>query len=198
MSEQLLITAFPPAPSGNLGLTRRALPSFGLRLRRCRRLRGMKQSHVAELAGVDQATVSRWETAEVRLDPDLARELLALLAISPVLDPGLRRLVETSSMRNHVIAEADHRLLVASPGRVAEWCNRNLEGISLWPLATDEIAAAEEKLTALGWWDLPAPEPVELWTGDGDHPSGPIVQGGMIWERLHLGDGTPVRLCTSL
>jgi transcriptional regulator with XRE-family HTH domain len=39
----------------------------GRRLRRMRLLRHIKQSHLGELMGVDQATVSRWERGILEL-----------------------------------------------------------------------------------------------------------------------------------
>ena len=42
---------------------------FGRALKRWRRLRGVKQSHAAELFGVTQATLSRWERGLVKPRP---------------------------------------------------------------------------------------------------------------------------------
>ncbi|HTY68863.1 MAG TPA: helix-turn-helix domain-containing protein [Alphaproteobacteria bacterium] len=48
------------------------LADWGAQLRRFRRLRALKQAALAELIGVDQATVSRWESG--RQSPDLAMQ----------------------------------------------------------------------------------------------------------------------------
>ncbi|WP_299682370.1 helix-turn-helix transcriptional regulator [uncultured Roseobacter sp.] len=40
------------------------LPSFGRRLRQQRRVLGLKQLVIAHEVGVDQATVSRWESGK--------------------------------------------------------------------------------------------------------------------------------------
>ena len=56
------------------------MKEFGRALRRWRRLRGVKQSHAAELFGVTQATLSRWERGHHRLPQAAMRKLSALLA----------------------------------------------------------------------------------------------------------------------
>lgn len=177
------------------------LPHLGPRLRRLRRLHGLKQSVLAEWAGVTQATVSRWEAGELQLQPALADKLLARLTARAGrhADASLRRLVETSPLPVHLIVDADHRLLAASRPREREWGRTaaGLIGHSLWRYATEGIQAAEAALHPLGWWQDAPPVPVEIRTGCGD--AGLTIKAGlMLWERLHLGDGTPVRLCTTL
>ena len=177
------------------------LPHLGPRLRRLRRLQGLKQGILAEWAGVTQATVSRWEAGELEVQPALADKLLVQLMArnNGRADAPLRRLVETSPLPVHLIADADHRLLAASPPREREWgqAAAGLIGCSLWRYATEGIQAAETALHPLGWWQDPLPAPVEVHTGSGN--AGLEIKAGlMLWERLYLGDGTPVRLCTTL
>lgn len=173
---------------------------LGLALRRHRRLRGLKQDHVAALLGVTQATVSRWEHGTHRPDPRQAHRLAALLraAAGSEADSALRRLVETSTLPVHLICDTTHHLLAASPSRFAEWQRgRDLIGSSLWPFATDAIRAAEAELTDLGWYE-PGSKPVLTWTGTNNGRGIRILAGPMLWEHIRLADGSSARLVTSL
>lgn len=182
------VSAVGPAP----------LPNFGARLNRLRQLRGWKQSHIAELARVCQTTVSRWEAGTLKPDPELADRLLQELVGRAPCDSALRRLVEGSRISVHLVTDADHRLLAASPAREAEWqvTSASWLGSSLWPCATEAIAIAEASLKGKGWWEDAAPTPVTLNTGPGCRGLR-IVPGVMIWERVWLADGASARLCTS-
>jgi transcriptional regulator with XRE-family HTH domain len=173
---------------------------FGRALRRWRRLRGVKQSHAAELLGVTQATLSRWERGHHRLPEAAARKLEQLLAapLESAQDTGLRRLVESSALPVHLICDLTHCLLAASPQRFAEWRADApaLRGTSLWRFATGEIQHAESRLGDLGWYDDGTTE-LRFWTGANHDPQVPIVPGVLVWERLTLSDGTLARLVTS-
>ena len=177
------------------------MDEYGRALRRWRRLRGVKQSHAAELFGVTQATLSRWESGRHRLPETAARRLARLLAapLDSAADAGLRRLVESSALRVHLICDLSHRLLAASPARFAEWAAdaAELRGVSLWAFATDEIRSAEGRLGELGWYDDGATQ-MSFWTGANDSPVVSIDPGILLWERLQLSDGTLARLVTSL
>lgn len=175
------------------------LPHFGSRLRRIRRLRGLKQAYIAELAGVVQTTVSRWEAGEIQPDERVATDILLAISRSSANDRALRTLVENATITAHLVTDADHRLLAASPGRIAEWQRDpvDLIGSSLWRFATEPIAAAETSLESIGWWEDPVPSPVEVMTGTRDGHDLRILPSRMTWERVYLTDGTPARLCIS-
>ena len=130
---------------------------YGRALRRWRRLRGVKQSHAAELLGVTQATLSRWERGHHRL-PEAAERKLSHLLRAPLNsagDAGLRRLVEGSAL----LRPSDLRSLAPPSRRLAprviNWTAdlAEMRGQSLWRFATDEIRAAESRLGELGWYD---------------------------------------------
>ena len=173
----------------------------GRALRRWRRLRGVKQSHAAEMFGVTQATLSRWEGGRHRLPGAAKRRLQRLLAapLDAAGDAGLRRLVEGSALSTHLICDLTHRLLAASPSRLCEWKAdaAALRGQSLWPYATEEIRTAESRLGELGWYEDSAAQ-VRFWTATNHRPVVTIVPGILVWERLSLSDGTMGRLVTSV
>lgn len=174
---------------------------FGRILRRWRRLRGIKQSHAAELIGVTQATVSRWELGQHQPTEAEARRLAGLLQapLDSAGDAALRRLVESSALPVHLICDLSHRLLAASPARFREWRAGagDLHGVSLWRFATDEIRAAEARLGELGWYEE-GQSSVTLWTGGNRSDVVRIKPGPLLWERLQLSDGTLARLVTSV
>lgn len=176
--------------------------NFGPVLRRIRVVRRLKQQALADLVGVTQATVSRWESGDLAPSLDQRRRLIRLLRSTATLnaDHGLRRLVETSPLQVHLVCDITHRLLAASPSREAEWLSdaRSWEGRSLYRFATEEIRQAEGKLDACGWFEGRVPG-AYFWTEAGD-PETPIriQEGYCIWERLTLNDGSPVRMATTL
>jgi transcriptional regulator with XRE-family HTH domain len=176
------------------------MPDSARVLRRMRVLRGMKQSHVAELLSVTQATVSRWERGLLRPSPAQMSALLALLAAPPAgsRDAALKRLIETSMRRVHLICDTTHRLLAASPARSAEWGvpADELLGRSLWRFASAEIEAAESRLESLGWFEAQVPA-VAFRTGATLDPVVPVASGQVLWERLRLDDGSDARLVTT-
>src|SRR5688500_6188059 len=112
-------------------------------LRRHRRLNGIKQAHLAELLGVSQGTVSRWESGTHQPEPALRARIARVIAARTDShgDAALKRLVAASRADVHHVCDATHRLLAASATRAASWRGgaRDRLGLSLWPYATPEI-----------------------------------------------------------
>ncbi len=177
-------------------LETRGYPGFGKRLKRLRRSGGFKQAHLAELLQVDQATVSRWERGGQTPPPETQQAVFAALGPTRADDSALRRLVMSSSDCVHLVEEASHRCLAYSASRARDWKTSQsaLLGVSLWQFATEEIQAAEAELDADGWWEMHTPAPKAFLTSEAVHDRIRISAGEIIWERLYLSDGTPVRL----
>ncbi|MCA1490988.1 helix-turn-helix transcriptional regulator [Ensifer sp. NBAIM29] len=166
-------------------------------LRRLRLLRGMKQSHVAELLNVTQATVSRWEAGLLRPSERQQIALERVFAeLAPSADAALKRLVETSSVRLHLICDLSHRLLAASPLRRWEW-RREMLGMQMFRYASEEIRSAESALESLGWYESGTASLV-VETGPNGRDDVPIAAGQVLWERIPLADGAMARLVTTL
>ncbi|MBT0569328.1 helix-turn-helix transcriptional regulator [Curvibacter sp. CHRR-16] len=176
------------------------MPSFGKRLKRLRRLKFIKQETVASIAGVNQATVSRWESGSITPSPATIAALWKVLAQAPVHDAALLRLVKHSTLPTHLITDIDHRLLAASPLRQKIWgiAETDLLHTSLWPYATEDIAQAELQLETHGWWEQDAPEPVVVNVRTAQTTGLHIQRSTMVWERVWLANGLPARLCTTI
>jgi transcriptional regulator with XRE-family HTH domain len=175
--------------------------SLGQALRRFRRLNGIKQGDIAERLSVSQGSVSRWESGAQEPDAfhrDRIAEIVAANATSAG-DAALKRLVSTSSLPVHLICDATHRLLAASPTRAASW-NVDVEfylGTSLWRFASEEIMAAEEGLVGTGWFERPC-QRLRFETGRNASDEIPVAPGIMQWETIPLSDGRVGRLTTTI
>lgn len=174
---------------------------IGRALRRFRRLNAIKQGHFAELLGVSQASVSRWESGTHEPDAAHREKIAALIAAQTGsdADAALKRLVETSTQAVHLVCDATHRLLAASPARAASW-NADAGtyvGMSLWRFATREIILAEAGLAAAGWFERPF-QTLDVRTGANGSREIPVSPGRMRWETIPLSDGRTGRLTTTL
>lgn len=177
-------------------------PSLGIALRRWRLLHHIKQAHAAELFGVNQSTISRWEAGTQAMEPAERTRVEALLAarLGAAADQALARLVNESPRPVHLICDLTHRLLACSPSRAAEFTVplSELLGRSLWRYSTSEIALKESALEALGWRETLAPPAVEFPTGTNDSAIIPIRASLCRWTRMTLSDGTAARLVETL
>jgi len=173
----------------------------GRALRRFRRLNAVKQGHLAELLAVSQATVSRWESGAQEPDEIHRERIVALIAAKADQrgDAALKRLIETSSLSVHLVCDATHRLLAASPSRKAGWAidADSCLDTSLWRFASPEIAQAEAGLAAKGWFERPY-QHMRFRTGANGSAEVPIAPGWLQWDTVPLADGRIGRLATTL
>jgi transcriptional regulator with XRE-family HTH domain len=185
------MSAHPPHPPGLLGR----------RLRRWRRLNDVKQTDAADRLGLSQTTVSRIEAGLAEPDTPLRRRIEGLVAACPpsAADRALAERVSTSASPVHLVCDLTHRLLAASPARLAEWRLglAELEGRSLWPHASPGIRTAEASLGPRGWHDTPDAQMVFRCPAH-DGPVVRIAAGRIAWTRLPLSDGTFARLVRHL
>lgn len=175
---------------------------LGARLRRFRRLRGLKQEHVAETLGVSQGLISRWESGRHVPSPEICHQIRHLIVVAPgsSSDRALRRLVVAANVPVHLICDATHRLLAASSLREREWqASANaFVGSSLWRFATDDIVMAEDRLADQGWFDCPDPAPISIPTGGNGSNEMRILPSTLEWEQIGLADGRIGRLVTTV
>jgi len=164
---------------------------WAAQLRRFRRLRTIKQAALAEMLGVDQATVSRWEGGRQVPDLGIQRRLRALMQ-----GAGSRDEV----MVVHWIAAAVGDTLLIDAARIAraasaEFCHRHgvptaaIAGRAAAPLFSEEMETL--------WWQV-----VERGFFEGEIASATVVSrqhllsgeqrdipGRTLWTPIHLSSG---------
>ncbi|ABR81330.1 transcriptional regulator [Pseudomonas aeruginosa] len=176
--------------------------SLGPALRRWRLLHRVKQAHAAELFGVAQSTISRWESGAQALRAEERTRLETLLGarLETAADRALARLVDGSPQPMHLICDLTHRLLACSPARATQFAVPlgDLLGRSLWPYCSEEILRQEAALEDLGWRELLAPPALEFASGTNASTIVPIRRSRCRWTRLTLSDGRAVRLVETL
>ncbi|MBN3844681.1 helix-turn-helix transcriptional regulator [Burkholderia sp. Ac-20349] len=176
--------------------------ALGPQLKRWRALHRVKQSHAADLFGVAQSTISRWEAGRQQMSPDERATAERLLAarLDSAGDYALARLVSGSAGRMHLVCDLTHRLLASSSARAAEFSPplSMLLGTSLWRYASPEIVRMEAALDTLGWHDRVGPPSVEFDTGANASQVVPIRGSVCRWTRMTLSDGSAARLVETL
>jgi transcriptional regulator with XRE-family HTH domain len=175
---------------------------LGARLRRFRRLRILKQGHVAEMLGVSQGLVSRWEAGIHMPTLEMCTRIRRLLGVAPdsTSDRALRKLVEVANVPVHLICDTTHRLLAASHAREQEWeaSADAFVGSSLWRFATDQIVMAEDRLGDHGWFDRTNPGRLSILTQGNGSAEMRILPSALEWEQIDLADGRMGRLVTTI
>ncbi len=170
---------------------------LGRALRTWRGLRRIKQGHAAELLGVSQTTVSRWENGRQTPAPgeQWAIRRLMQARLDGAAERELARMVSQSPRPLHLICDLTHGLLALSALRESELKVGavDLLGRSLWPHASPEIVAAEAGLAALGWFEPGAPA-VEGLTREHTTAAVRIRRSRFRWTRFQLSDGSFARL----
>lgn len=171
-------------------------------LRRWRTLHRVKQAHLAELLGVTQSTISRWESGTLHFEDREARRIEGIIAarLTSSADTALRQLIEESARTIHLVCDVSHRLLACSASRASSFGTpvSELLGRSLWRFSTMELIAQEKRLETLGWHDVAMPQPVEFETGNNRSDLVPIRPSRCRWTRMTLSDGTSGRLVETL
>lgn len=197
--------AFPPLrPDPGCNETLMLIPKqpLGRSLRRWRTLSRVKQDHAAELFGVAQSTISRWESGKQEMEPEQRERVEAIIAarLTSAGDAALARLVRGQSRGAHLICDQSHRLLALSSVRRREFgCDaEDLMGQSLWPFITEALANVEAGLENVGWFDLASPPEVVAETEANSSTLVPIRAGKCRLTRILLSDGTAARLIETL
>lgn len=174
---------------------------LGRSLRGWRAFRRVKQAHAAELLCVSQAQVSRWESGAQVPGPDSCRRIGDLIGarLDSAGDRAIVRLVRQSARPVHLVCDMSHRLLAASPARIAQFRvdPADLMGRLLRPAAGDDIRRAEATLGERGWFDDTSPA-VEAFTQAVSVRFMFIPASRFRWTRIRFSDGSFGRIIETL
>jgi transcriptional regulator with XRE-family HTH domain len=164
---------------------------WAAQLRRFRRLRAIKQVALAEMLGVDQATISRWESGRQIPDLGIQRRLRALMQGAGSRDEVLIGHWVGAAVGNSLLVDAAKAMRAASLEfrRLHGLRGADLRGHSAAPIFGEELEAL--------WWQT-----VERGFFEGEIASITIVSrfhllsgerrdlpGQALWTPIHLSSG---------
>ena len=113
-------------------------------MRRFRRLRALKQAALAEIVGVDQATVSRWESGRQNPDLGMQQRLRDLMrGIEPREEVLLKHWIN-ASVGYTVLCDGERVIRAASPSYccIHGVSPADVLGVSTFPVFTAELEQA--------------------------------------------------------
>lgn len=168
-----------------------------IEMRRWRRLGRIKQAAAAELLGVSQATVSRWENGITAPDPEERRRLRALILRQTLRgDRFLRHVVERAP---GLVAAVDRNSVVlagsAAFGRVNRRSQAELVGFDFRPLVRGPLVEALKRIEDAGFYEGEVASVrvvLPVRNADGDE-----IFTDSLWTPYRLEDGTIARLIAS-
>ena len=114
---------------------------WGPQLRRLRRLRALKQAALAELLGVDQATVSRWESGRQIPDLGMQRRLRDMMRRTEPREEALLKHCINASVGYTLLCDEQRTIRAASPSfcEIHGVAPSDIIGMSSLPAFTAEL-----------------------------------------------------------
>jgi transcriptional regulator with XRE-family HTH domain len=171
------------------------LADWGGQLRRFRRLRSLKQTALAELIGVDQATISRWESG--RQNPDLAmqhrlRDLMR--RIEPREEILLKHWIN-ASVGYTVLCDEDRIIRAASPSycSIHGLSSADVLGLSSIPVFTAELERALWLAIDRGFFEGEVASATVVGRANALSGQSLDIPGMSVWTPVPLTDGRVLR-----
>lgn len=168
---------------------------WGAQLRRFRRSRALKQSALAEMIGVDQATVSRWETGRQSPDLGMQRRLRGLMRRMEPREEALLKHWINASVGYTVLCDQDRIVRAASPSycKIHGVSAAAVLGASTVPVFTAELERALWQTVDEGFFegDVASVTVVSRVNALSGRDRG--VAGISVWTPVPLSDGQILR-----
>lgn len=167
------------------------IEDWGAQLRRFRRLRALKQTALAEIVGVDQATVSRWESGRQNPDLRMQQRLRDLMRrIEPREEVLLKHWIDASV--GYTVLCDEHRIIRAAS---SSYCDihgvspAEVLGRSSLPVFTADLERALWLAVEQGFFEgeVASVTVVSRWNMLSGRRRG--VGGIAVWTPVPLADG---------
>jgi DNA-binding XRE family transcriptional regulator len=167
------------------------LTDWPAQIRRHRRLQALKQATLAEAVGVDQSTISRWESGAVLPEPKIQQRLLALMRCSSAGERLLKHTISVA-LDECGLSTRERIILAASPSYCAAHgvSPRDIVGKSAQPMDTADAERLRRLVCEEGFFRgeiASVTAIVRAHSLSGHRRNRPTKA---IWTPVRLGDGS--------